>query len=314
MGHTKGDASSVVPRTGLAPIDVNLQEAYQCKYTIRDSNVKDVNKPSRQKLYVESCDSLDNLKHNLNNGCVEFSCVSVTEGHSCPSTNEDANLQHNDIDIPRCVYFPRGHNNALGFRPKGGLKDASCLNDISLPIQIDDKDFVSLAKRVIRSGISNCDGLRVPLPSTFNLLAWRKYAPIFGDFRLVELLAFGFPIGLVNGDKLRRQEISNHNSATSFPTHVHTFLTKEAQNGAIAGPFAECPLHECHISPLMSRPKDGDNRCIILDLSYGGESSVNGSTPRGIYDGFEYDLKLPNLDALLLDILSKNILRFLKST
>ena len=54
-------------------------------------------------------------------------------------------------------------------------------------------EFIDLAKRAITSGVHNCDGLRILLPSTFNLLGWKKYSPIFGDFRLVSWLSV--PIG-----------------------------------------------------------------------------------------------------------------------
>ena len=54
------------------------------------------------------------------------------------------------------------------------------------------------------------------------------------------------------------------------------------------GPFDEIPSTQCHISPLMSRPKEGTKGRIILDLSFGDSDSVNGITKRVSYDGWNY--------------------------
>ena len=85
---------------------------------------------------------------------------------------------------------------------------------------------------------------------------------------------------------------------------MQEFLDKEVQLGVMWGPFDSLPLGECHVSPLMSRPKDGDSRRIIVDLSYGDKLSVNGCTERGIYDGAAYSLTLPSLDYLIADIMN----------
>ena len=174
---------------------------------------------------------------------------------------------------------------------------------VAQPSDLRDDEFISLAERIIESGKHNCDGLRVPLKSTFNLEVWKKYAHIFQDPRLIEFLTFGFPLSGEDYGSLRRHDIENHESARKFPHQVAEFLRKGTVSGAIAGPFGSMPSKHCHISPLMSREKDDTSRRIILDLSFGGVGeSVNGATDRSTYDGVQYNLTLPNLDALIVDV------------
>ena len=151
----------------------------------------------------------------------------------------------------------------------------------------------------MESGKPNCDGVCIPLYSTLDIEAWNKYLPLHNDGRLIEFLNYGFPLG-VQGSVLARKTVKNHPSALAFPTHVSEFLRKEVQLGAMLGPLDDIPFQQCHFSPF-SLPND---RRIIVDLSFGGEGSVNGCTPRGIYDGQNYILTLPSLDYLLNDIMN----------
>ena len=50
------------------------------------------------------------------------------------------------------------------------------------------------------------------------------------------------------------------------------------------GPLSKLLCEGCHVSPIMSRLKDDSERRAIIDLLYEGEQSVNGCTPRGVYD------------------------------
>ena len=60
---------------------------------------------------------------------------------------------------------------------------------------------------------------------------------------------------------------------------------KEVELGTMQGPFDAILCAHYHVLPLMSRPKDRNDRQIIVDLSYGDELSVNGVTPRDVSDG-----------------------------
>ena len=92
-------------------------------------------------------------------------------------------------------------------------------------------------------------------------------------------------------EALQRLNVENHSSAIEYPAAVQKFLKKEVQLGAMLGPFKEAPCNR------------GNDRRIIIDLSYGDLDSVNGVTPRGVYDGGEFDPTLPSLDYLIADIM-----------
>ena len=53
----------------------------------------------------------------------------------------------------------------------------------------------------------------------------------------------------------------------------------------------------------MSQPKDGSGRRIIVDLSF-GDDSVNNITLRGVYYSSGFELTLPSLANLILDIIN----------
>ena len=95
---------------------------------------------------------------------------------------------------------------------------------------------------------------------------------------------------------LTNTEVENHFSAKEFPIQVQKFLTDEIEKGAIIGPFHSPPHPDMHCSPLLSRPKDGNDRRIVLDLSYPKGKSVNVLVNKESYDGIAYKLKFPSTD------------------
>ena len=135
----------------------------------------------------------------------------------------------------------------------------------SFPKCLDD-DYLEVAVCVARSGRFNCDGLRMPIWSGLNLVKWASLLDAYGNVHLLQFLTYGFPLGCA----LYRIVVDNHYSAVAYPQQVKKFLGKECHLGAILGPFMQWPVEGCHVSPLMLRPKQGDERHIILDLSYGG--------------------------------------------
>ena len=179
---------------------------------------------------------------------------------------------------PRCVYHPKQLHYNLGFKQIGDARFRPVLNDSKLNGP-EGSNYLDVIKRVTQSGKPNCDSVRIPLYSTLDIEAWNKYLPLHNDGRLIEFLNYDFPLG-VQGSVL----VKNHPLALAFPTHVSEFLRKEVQLGAMLGPLDDIPFQQCHCSPLMGRPKDGNDRRIIVDLSFGGEGSVNGCTLRGIYE------------------------------
>ena len=68
------------------------------------------------------------------------------------------------------------------------------------------------------------------------------------------------------------------------------------------GPTSGVNHNEFHCSPLMSRPKDGDSRRVILDLSYPKGNSLNDHISKVLFDGILF--ALPSIDAIVEDIIN----------
>jgi hypothetical protein len=66
------------------------------------------------------------------------------------------------------------------------------------------------------------------------------------------------------------------------------------------GPFDQLPYHNVHISPVMTRPKEGTKHRVIVDLSYPYEygRSVNSVTRADMYLETAYIMKLPTVDTI----------------
>ena len=87
-------------------------------------------------------------------------------------------------------------------------------------------------------------------------------------------MRFGFPLGITNKVTLNRKEVDNPSSAQQFTTQVTKFLDKEFEHKTLLGPFNHTPHPLFHCSPILTRPKDEDNRRVIIDLSYGSCDAV----------------------------------------
>ena len=109
---------------------------------------------------------------------------------------------------------------------------------------------------------------RIPIRSGLHLRAWEHYLRDYPDQRLLQYLNFGFPLSVQKSDTLACRHIVNHFSACQYPNVVANYLHKETEERAIVGPVAEVDHPAFHCSPLLIRPKDGDKRRVIIDLSY----------------------------------------------
>jgi hypothetical protein len=76
----------------------------------------------------------------------------------------------------------------------------------------------------------------------------------------------------------------NHSSADKYPADIQKYIQKEVAAGVL------CPVDESitsvfHISPLMSSPKEGASRRVIVDLSWpkGQYNSINSCVPTDAY-------------------------------
>ena len=84
-----------------------------------------------------------------------------------------------------------------------------------------------------------------------------------------------------------------------FPNDINTYIQEESSHGAIAGPFEVNPIHNCHVSPMMTKPKPkSHNRRVIIDLSWPKGASVNDGIEKNAYMGSEFKLTFPTIDNL----------------
>ena len=45
---------------------------------------------------------------------------------------------------------------------------------------VSEEQYFELARRVLDSGVPNCDGVHIPIESKVNIEAWKKYSHIHG--------------------------------------------------------------------------------------------------------------------------------------
>ena len=82
-----------------------------------------------------------------------------------------------------------------------------------------------------------------------------------------------------------------------------TYISKDVGLGAMLGPCDYKDFDHYHCSPLLTRPKDTDKRCVILNLSHPYGASVDDSISKSHFDGRHFTLKFPSIDGTKQDIL-----------
>ena len=154
--------------------------------------------------------------------------------------------------------------------------------------------LVKIYDAVVRVGVPNYRGARVPVPSALNIPAWRQAEHLLDDQSLVDCLEFGFPVGFM-GNTPPATSIQNHTSARANPSHILDYLATEKGHDTMVGPFHAPPFSPWfRTNPAMTRPKrDSDKLRVILDVSYPQECSVNSHVPCGSLDGADFKLRLP---------------------
>ena len=149
---------------------------------------------------------------------------------------------------------------------------------------------------VVRDGMFNYRGARIPLPSNFKIDAWRSMLRGYHDAIIAEYIEFGWPIGIDRFAPLQ-SEGKNHASAAAFPQDVEHYIATELGHAALLGPFAGPPTNTCHYSPLMTRPKrDSRFRRVIIDLSWPKGYSMNDGISRTEYIDGPLMINLPTHD------------------
>ena len=156
-------------------------------------------------------------------------------------------------------------------------------------------DLARIYNTVAASGVPNYRGARIPLSHGLNVAEWRRCEHLLDDKSLVDMLAFGFPVGY-QASEPPALGVRNHSSAVRNPLHVHKYLQVERSHQAIAGPFRAPPFRPWfRTNPVMTRPKrDSTDFRVILDMSYPPGDGVNAYIPASALDGAEFKLRLPS--------------------
>ena len=116
---------------------------------------------------------------------------------------------------------------------------------------------------------NNCD-----MPNDFGFILW-------------------FPLCANKNDLQFNTLVENHPSAVNFPSDVDTYFQKELVHNL---PF---PVH---YSPILSRPKPDDTRCIIVNLNYPYGMSLNDCISDDVYDNMSFKLKYPAVQDIVDEI------------
>ncbi len=112
----------------------------------------------------------------------------------------------------------------------------------------------------------------------------------YHDYRLVDLLEFGFPIGATGPV----HTCKNHCGALNFPSTIDKYIDIELRKGSIMGLFHSCPISST----------DSTDRCGVMDLSYPPHHSINDMMDRSDYLGTPSWLRYPKVDDLM-DLIKK---------
>jgi hypothetical protein len=112
-----------------------------------------------------------------------------------------------------------------------------------------------------------------PVASQINIKLLGELSQGFYDTQIFDLFQYGFPLNLDKESFIPNLAVTNHGSALQFPAKVNTYFCDETHFGAMLSQFLDPPFPDLHCSPLMTAPKDGNKRCIIVDMSFPSPSS-----------------------------------------
>ena len=138
-------------------------------------------------------------------------------------------------------------------------------------------------------------GARVRLPHVkLNIERWRHHLIGYEHAELVQLLEFGFPLGLSSVPELGSCT-RNHGSAYMWFSHVDKFICTEVTEGGMTGPFGRAPWWGTIVSPLMTAHKKVRSRRTVFDATF-GDKSLNNSTPSDLYMGLPCKYTFPKIE------------------
>ena len=165
--------------------------------------------------------------------------------------------------------------------------------DANINLYSFDKNMASIYQQVIKFGVPNYRGAKIPINVNFKDKVWEHYLRGYNDTLVIQFMKYGWPAGY-ESEQIPCVGLPNHPSSHNFPDEIMGYINKELKHGAICGPFQSSPFTWFRNNPLMVRPKKevGKYR-VILDLYFPCGMSVNSFIPRLSFDGAPYKLRLP---------------------
>ena len=154
--------------------------------------------------------------------------------------------------------------------------------------------FLDLHERVRLVGTYNFAGARVPLRhSNLRVAKFRELLKDYDDIGILQLIEFGFPVGLSQEFDIKSC-IQNHSSSYEYFTYLDEFVMKEISLTGMTGPFSTPPFTATMVSPLMTAIKKPGSRRPVFDGTY-GDLSINNNTPEKEYIGELCDFSFPTV-------------------
>ena len=152
------------------------------------------------------------------------------------------------------------------------------------------------------AGTPNFLGARIPLTHTaLKIDRWRYHLVGYEDAYVVQLLQYGFPLGLQEDPELESCS-RNHGSSYNFYPYIDKFIVGEIQKVGLTGPFQEAPWCDVTCAPLMTAAKKPDGRRAVFDATF-GDKSLNNATPSATYMGEPCVYTFPKINDFRLMIL-----------
>ena len=161
--------------------------------------------------------------------------------------------------------------------------------------------FLAAHLAVKASGKHNFEGCRIPIPTSIRYD--RIEEALEGvvspkEKRVLELVKYGMPLDCKsNFGSIRKQK--NHFSALSHRDAIGDYLSSSIQSQAILGPFMESPIDKLCFSPLMTVPKEGNKRRVIVNFSFPPGKAINDGISKSSYLDFEVNFSLPSVQSMV---------------
>ena len=170
-----------------------------------------------------------------------------------------------------------------------------CINSVDKCIEI--------ANIIRDTGVPNYKMACVPITSNLNVDAWERVLSAYPDKHLLQYIKFGFPLSISHPNYLTNNKVVNHYSAIQYPDAIVKYIAKEQSFGTSLGPASQINIPHYHCSPLLTRPKDTNDRRVILNLSHPKGQSLNDHVDKLNFDGRPFTLKFPSVDDIVERIL-----------